>query len=121
MDSAINPNATALIVVGYRSDCCAQDGILRGVVEAPNRLERVQGNTVAFISRAADAEMAISLGIDSTDRAVYERGDTVTILSDRTSARTPGEQEFSCRNVFPLYAAAARSSEIARDDVAVAA
>ena len=116
----MDPNTTGLILVGYQSDRFAQDGILRGVVEAPNRVDRVQGETVAFIARAADTEMATSLGIDSTDRAAYERGDKVTNLSDRTSARTPGERDCDCRNICPLYGAVARSSEIARDDVAVA-
>jgi nicotinamidase-related amidase len=58
---------------------------------------------------------------NTTGHAAYERGYNVTILSDRTSARTPGERDFDCRNIFPLHGAVARSSEIARDDVAVAA
>ncbi len=48
--------------------------------------------------------MVTSLCIDSTGRAAYERGYSVTILSDCCSARTKPEQEFFCQNVFPLYA-----------------
>lgn len=50
------------------------------------------------------AGMITSLCIDSTGRAAYERGYKVTIISDCVSARTPSEQEFYCRNIFPLYA-----------------
>jgi Isochorismatase family len=121
MDSAMDPNTTGLISVGYQSDCVAQGGILRGVVEAPNGVDRGLGDTVAFIARAAETEMVTSLRIDSTGRAANEPGDNVTILSDGIAARTPGEQDVSCRNVFPLCGAVARSSEIVRDDVAVAA
>jgi nicotinamidase-related amidase len=207
MDSAMDPKTTALILVGYQNDYFAQDGILRGVVEEPNRVDRVRADTVAFIARAADTEMTIistpvvlepncralaepigtlnsikesrafkvgsaraetipellaygdrvmditgkvgfnacsntaldgvlvepgtreervagmvtSLCIDSTSRAAYERGYDVTILCDCASARTPGEQDLDCRNIFPLYGGVARSSEITRDDVAVAA
>jgi nicotinamidase-related amidase len=50
------------------------------------------------------AGMITSLCIDSTGRAAYERGYKVTILSDCVSARTPEEQDFYCRIIFPLYA-----------------
>lgn len=50
------------------------------------------------------AGMITSLCIDSTGRAAYERGYKVTVLSDCVSARTPAEQEFYCKNIFPLYA-----------------
>ena len=49
------------------------------------------------------AGMVTSLCIDSTGRAAYERGYSVKILSDCTSARTPAEQDFFCQNIFPLY------------------
>ncbi len=49
------------------------------------------------------AGMVTSLCIDSTGRAAYERGYGVQILSDCTSARTRAEQDFFCKNIFPLY------------------
>jgi nicotinamidase-related amidase len=49
------------------------------------------------------AGMVTSLCIDSTGRAAYERGYSVQILSDCTSARTREEQDFFCKNIFPLY------------------
>ena len=49
------------------------------------------------------AGMITSLCIDSTARAAYELGYTVSILSDCTSGRTDTEQEFYCDKVFPLY------------------
>lgn len=185
----MNPETTALILVGYQNDYFAANGILRGVVEEPNRVDNVLANTLAFIramvptrlsliatpivlepnyralansvgildtikssgafkagTAGADnipelavfgdrityvkgkvgfnafsnteldrvlldrgikdvlvAGMVTSLCIDSTGRAAYERGYSVKILSDCTSARTPAEQDFFCKNIFPLY------------------
>jgi len=45
-----------------------------------------------------------SICIDSTGRSAYERGYSVTILSDCTSAREVFEQDFYCNKIFPLYA-----------------
>jgi nicotinamidase-related amidase len=195
----MDPRTTALILVGYQNDYFATDGILRGVVEEPNRVDSVLSNTLDFVARMADTPMTIistpivlepsyralaspvgilnaikesgafkagstgaetipellgfgdrimyvrgkvgfnafsnttleevlvergikdvlvagmvtSLCIDSTGRAAYERGYSVTILSDCTSARTPAEQDFFCRNIFPLYGGVARASELA--------
>jgi len=67
------------------------------------------------------AGMITSLCIDSTGRAAYERGYSVTVLSDCTSARTPAEQDFFCSNIFPLYGAVARSSDLAAELVPAAA
>ena len=194
----MNPATTALILVGYQNDYFAKDGILRGVVEEPNRVDTVLANSLAFIAAAARTPMTIistpivlepdyralanavgildkikesgafkagtpgadtipellaygdrityvtgkvgfnafsnttldaglrqrgikdvlvagmitSLCIDSTGRAAYERGYSVTILSDCTSARTPAEQEFFCSTIFPLYGKAARSTDV---------
>lgn len=58
------------------------------------------------------AGMVTSLCIDSTGRAAYERGYSVTVLADCTSARTPTEQEFFCSNVFPLYGSVLTSAEV---------
>lgn len=195
----MDPRTTALILVGYQNDYFAKDGILRGVVQEPHRVDRVLANTLAFIAQAAETPMTIistpivlapdyralaspvgilttikesgafkagtagadtipellalgerimyvtgkvgfnafsntslegvlkergikhvlvagmvtSLCIDSTGRAAYERGYSVTILSDCTSARTPSEQDFFCKSIFPLYGGVASSSELA--------
>jgi nicotinamidase-related amidase len=58
------------------------------------------------------AGMITSLCIDSTGRAAYERGYRVTIVSDCVSARTPAEQDFYCKSIFPLYADVMESREI---------
>ncbi len=186
----MHPNDTALILVGYQNDYFAKNGVLRGVVEEPNRVDEVLANSLAFINAMAStaltiistpivleptyramansvgildviknsgafkagttgadtipellamgdrityvrgkvgfnafsntelertlrgrniknvlvAGMVTSLCIDSTGRAAYERGFSVTVLSDCCSARTGSEQEFFCKNVFPLYA-----------------
>lgn len=194
----MDPKTTALILVGYQNDYFAKDGILRGVVQEPDRVDRVLANTLAFIEAVAATPMTListpiilepdyralaspvgilntikesgafkagttgadaipellafgdrimyvtgkvgfnafsntsldsvleergikdvlvagmvtSLCIDSTGRAAYERGYSVTILSDCTSARTPAEQDFFCQNIFPLYGGVAASSDI---------
>ncbi len=185
----MNPKTTAVILVGYQNDYFAPDGILRGVVEAPDRVDSVLANSLAFITAMIPTPMTIiatpivlepdyramansvgildtvkssgafkagtagaedipelaafgdrityvkgkvgfnafsntgldrvlrdrgikdvlvagmvtSLCIDSTGRAAYERGYSVTILSDCTSARSLTEQDFYCKNIFPLY------------------
>jgi nicotinamidase-related amidase len=185
----MNAKTTALILVGYQNDYFAANGILRGVVEEPNRVDSVLAHTLAFLRAMAPtpmlliatpivlepdyralansvgildkikasgafkagtagadnipelaafgdrityvtgkvgfnafsntqldevmrdrgikdvlvAGMVTSLCIDSTGRAAYERGYSVKILSDCTSARTRAEQDFFCQNIFPLY------------------
>jgi len=202
----VNPATTALILVGYQNDYFAEDGILRGVVEEPNRVDNVLEATMALVDATIDTPMTVistpivlepgyralaspvgilhtikesgafkagspgaatipellaygdrityvtgkvgfnafsntslqetlvergitdvlvagmvtSLCIDSTGRAAYERGYTVTVLSDCTSGRTPAEQQFFCENVFPLYGAVARSVDLVPELTAVA-
>jgi nicotinamidase-related amidase len=67
------------------------------------------------------AGMATALCIDSTGRAAYERGYSVKILSDCTSARTRAEQEFFCQNIFPLYGGVLDSRQVLAQLDAVAA
>jgi nicotinamidase-related amidase len=203
----MDPKTTALILVGYQNDYFAKDGILRGVVEEPHRVDSVLASSLAFIGKVVKSPMTIistpivlepgyralanavgildkikdsgafragtpgadtipellafgdrimyvtgkvgfnafsnttldavlkergikdvlvagmitSLCIDSTGRAAYERGYSVTVLSDCTSARTPAEQDFFCSNIFPLYGAVARSSDLAAELVPAAA
>ena len=203
----MNPNTTAVILVGYQNDYFAANGILRGVVEEPNRVDSVLANSLAFIramiptpltliatpivlepdyralansvgildtikasgafkawTPGADtipelaafgdrityvkgkvgfnafsntelegvlqargitdvlvAGMVTSLCIDSTGRAAYERGYSVRILSDCTSARTRAEQDFFCQNIFPLYGGVLDSKQAVEQLSAVAA
>ena len=195
----MDPNTTALILVGYQNDYFAKDGILRGVVQEPNRVDSVLTSTLEFVKKMTDTPMTIistpivlepdyralaspvgilnaikesgafkagtsgadtipellafgdrimyvrgkvgfnafsnttledvlaerriknvlvagmvtSLCIDSTGRAAYERGYSVTILSDCTSARTLAEHDFFCQNIFPLYGGVARAADLA--------
>jgi len=55
----MNPATTALILVGYQNDYFAKDGILRGVVEEPNRVDTVLANSLGFIAAAARTPMTI--------------------------------------------------------------
>jgi hypothetical protein len=197
----MNANETAVVFVGYQNDYFAKNGILRGVVEEPHRVDEVLGNTLAFIEAVrktpitlistpivlapdyrAMAEpigilnsmkefgafkegsvgaqtipemsafgtrivyvngkvgfnafsqtsletllnergiknllvcgMVTSLCIDSTGRAAYERGLSVTIIGDCTSGRSAAEHKFYCENIFPLYGRAADSQVILKE------
>lgn len=55
----MDPRTTALILVGYQNDYFAEDGILRGVVEEPHRVDSVLTDTLAFIAAVADTPMTI--------------------------------------------------------------
>jgi nicotinamidase-related amidase len=55
----MNPATTALILVGYQNDYFAEDGILRGVVEDPSRVDDVLASTLAFIEAVAATPVAI--------------------------------------------------------------
>jgi nicotinamidase-related amidase len=61
------------------------------------------------------AGVVTSICIDSTGRAAHERGYGVTVLSDCTAGRTRFEQDFYCREVFPLYARVRTSDEVAAE------
>ena len=50
---------TALILVGYQNDYFARDGILRGVVEEPGRVDKVLANTLALIEGIKDTNALI--------------------------------------------------------------
>ncbi len=55
----MSTSTTALILVGYQNDFFAQDGIMRGVVEDPTRLDSVLVSTMHFIEEMAGTEMTI--------------------------------------------------------------
>ena len=55
----MDPRTTALILVGYQNDYFAQDGILRGVVEEPNRVDTVLHNALQFIRAMQDTDLTI--------------------------------------------------------------
>ncbi len=55
----IDPKTTAIVLVGYQNDYFALDGILRGVVEEPNRVDSVLANTLKMLRAVAGTEMTI--------------------------------------------------------------
>jgi nicotinamidase-related amidase len=55
----MDPAITALILVGYQNDYFAADGVLRGVVQEPNRVDEVLANTLALVRRLAPTPVAI--------------------------------------------------------------
>lgn len=68
---------TALVMIGYQNDYFAKDGILRGVVEEPGRVDEVLDNTIGFV------------------RALLEKGATVVstpiiLHADYRAMASPG-------------------------------
>ena len=55
----MDPSKTALIMVGYQNDYFAKDGILRGVIEEPNRVDDVLASTLAFLEEVAPTPLTI--------------------------------------------------------------
>lgn len=47
-------NETALVMIGYQNDYFAKDGILRGVVEEPGRVDEVLDNSLSFVKQLLD-------------------------------------------------------------------
>ncbi len=45
---------TAIIFIGYQNDYFAADGVLRGVIEEPDRTRKVLANTLALIEAVKD-------------------------------------------------------------------
>lgn len=45
----MDPKKTALVMIGYQNDYFAKDGILRGVVEEPGRVDEVLENSLGFV------------------------------------------------------------------------
>ena len=55
----MDARTTALILVGYQNDYFAPDGILRGVVEEPNRVDTVLAQTLGLVRRLVDTPATI--------------------------------------------------------------
>lgn len=55
----MNPKTTALILVGYQNDYFAGNGILRGVVEEPDRVDSVLASSLEFIRAIASTEVTL--------------------------------------------------------------
>ena len=55
----MNPETTALILVGYQNDYFAPNGILRGVVEDPGRIDSVLARTLELIRATAGTKLSI--------------------------------------------------------------
>jgi nicotinamidase-related amidase len=68
--------------------------------------------TIRGIRDVVLAGVITSICIDSTARAAHDKGFAVHVLSDCTAGRTRFEQDFFCREVFPLYASVRTSVEL---------
>lgn len=55
----MDPKTTALILVGFQNDYFAEDGILRGVVEEPNRVDQTLTSTIELVTRLAETDTLI--------------------------------------------------------------
>ena len=58
------------------------------------------------------AGVVTSICVDSTGRHASDVGFDVTILSDCTAGRTIYEQDFYCREIFPLYASVKSADDL---------
>ena len=55
----MDPSQTALILIGYQNDYFASDGILRGVVEEPDRVNRTLQNTIRLVAALVETRAMI--------------------------------------------------------------
>ena len=55
----MDARTTALILVGYQNDYFASSGILRSVVEEPNRVDFTLANTITLLHAAVSTEMTL--------------------------------------------------------------
>lgn len=67
------------------------------------------------IQNVVIAGAVTSVCIDSTARAAFEDGYSVTVLSDCTAGRTHAEQEMFCNSVFPVFSHVTTSQEFLAD------
>ncbi len=67
------------------------------------------------IKQVVLAGVVTSICIDSTARSAFESGFAVSVLSDCTAGRSKMEQEFYCKEIFPLYAAVIDSPGLLND------
>ncbi|MAV54501.1 MAG: hypothetical protein CMJ28_00930 [Phycisphaerae bacterium] len=55
------------------------------------------------IKNVVIAGVVTSVCIDSTARVAADKGYNVTVLSDCTAGRSAFEQEFYCKEIFPIF------------------
>ncbi|MDP6889993.1 MAG: cysteine hydrolase [Phycisphaerales bacterium] len=55
----MNTSTTALLLIGYQNDYFGEDGILRGVLESPERTDEVLARTVSLIDAVQGTEISI--------------------------------------------------------------
>ena len=55
----MNPDTTAIILIGYQNDYFSTDGILQGVLESPARTEEVLTRTIRLIESLKDQAVTI--------------------------------------------------------------
>jgi nicotinamidase-related amidase len=53
----LNPETTALVLIGFQRDYFSPEGVLHGVVEESHRVSGTLDNTLAFIESYRDSEM----------------------------------------------------------------
>ena len=53
----IDPQTTALVLIGFQRDYFSPEGVLHGVVEESHRVSGTLDNTLAFIEAYQDSEM----------------------------------------------------------------
>jgi nicotinamidase-related amidase len=79
--NARNPKETTIILVGYQNDYFAKDGILRGVVEEPTRIDEVLSNSLALIETVKDTPVTIVSTPIVLDESYRAMADPIGILN----------------------------------------
>jgi len=62
----MNPNTTAVILVGYQNDYFDRDGLLHQVVEESSKVNNVISNTVEFLKKLPKSALVIATPINFT-------------------------------------------------------
>ena len=93
----MDPQTTAIIMVGYQNDYFAQNGILRGVVEEANRVDQTLTNTIDFLKAVESTEMTVistPIILTSDYRALAESEGILGAIKDSGAFRagSPGAE-----------------------------
>jgi len=80
------PQTTALILVGYQNDYFARNGVLRGAVEDPERVDQVLANSLELCGLVRATEMTVIATPFLMEAGYREQANSVGILDTIKSA-----------------------------------
>ncbi|MCP4759470.1 MAG: cysteine hydrolase [Planctomycetes bacterium] len=89
----MNASTTALLLIGYQNDYFGEDGILRGVLESPERTDEVLARTVSLIDAVQGTQISIIATpiIFSTDYSeIRQAGGILAAIKEAGAFRAGG-------------------------------